>query len=547
MSVRAETQITLTRVDDGSPGSTGPQGPQGWGIVATVERNAFTESQWTTYGTIGHVEGWSGTSSIRNGCRIGDLFLVKGTATDTGRSHELTYRSDTSSGDLHGECINHTYAERGAQGIQGPPGPTGPAGPGITYVTLQNGDDMNSCIAKDTIYVTSQTAVCNSLLNMPSGFPAGELRLEIEWMGSNDYLVQHLYCKNGAIRKTYLRTYSNGTFGAWTEEGVIYGTSSTAAATAAKTATVDNYELDSKQYFAVKFTNENTASNPTLSVNGGTAKAIYTNGVNAAYWEAGATVNFYYDGTYYQVASAPVYASTVTVGNPNGDNVFIGNSAVDIRSGSTSNANFGSTARIGKTNEQNIEVSSNGVTFYDGDGRDGGKITAYYYNSVANLEITPNSSGKLYLDGKVDVTDKFRAIGNVEIGGTLTVDSKVLSDFVTSKGKTGSWYYQKWASGKIEAWSDSISSGTLTMSQSYRLYRTSNTEFTIADGIFDSTPTNAYVTIPYSSNAAIVNALVTCYSSTKLRCQIWKDSNNSSTQQAAVNLKFYVVYFPNTY
>ena len=313
--------------------------------------------------------------------------------------------------------------EQGPQGPQGPTGPTGPAGPGLTYVTLQSGDDMNSCIAKDTIYVTSQTAVCNSLLNMPTGFPAGELRLEIEWMGSNDYLVQHLYCKNGAIRKTYLRTYSNGTFGAWTEEGVIYGTSSTAAATAAKTATVDNYELDSKQYFAVKFVEANTADNPTLSVNGGTAKQIHTNGAWYAYWEAGATVNFYYDGTCYQVASSPVYASTVTVGNPNGDNVFIGNSAVDIRSGSTSKANFGSTARIGKTDEQHIEVTSNGVTFNDGNGREGGKITAYYYNSVANLEIAPNISGRLYLDGKVDVTDKFQAIGNAEIGGTLTADS----------------------------------------------------------------------------------------------------------------------------
>jgi len=541
MAVRAETQIDLTRVDDGTPGSTGPQGPQGWGIVATVERNAFTESQWTTYGTIGHVEGWSGTSSIRNGCRVGDLFLVKGTATDTGRSHELTYRSDTSSGDLHGECINHTYADRGATGATGPEGPQGPAGPGITYVTLQNGDDMNSCIAKDTVYVTSQTAVCNSLLNMPSGFPAGELRLEIEWMGSNDYLVQHLYCKNGAIRKTYLRTYSNGTFGAWTEEGVVYGTSSTAAATAAKTATVDNYELDSKQYFAIKFTNENTASNPTLSINGGTAKAIYTNGVNAAYWSAGATVNFYYDGTYYQVASAPVYASTVTVGNPNGDNVFIGNSGVEVKDGSDTRASFlNDGMRLYDQNSSSDPIASfttHGAII----GTSSGNQDYYVKINQGELDFYYGSSKRAYLEffegNHLNIYSYF----------PLKINNKVLSDFVTSKGKTGSWYYQKWASGKIEAWSDSISSGTLSMSQSYRLYRTSNTEFTIASGIFDSTPTNAYVTIPYSSGAAIVNALVTCYSSTKLRCQIWKDSNNSSTQQAAVNLKFYVVYFPSTY
>ena len=262
--------------------------------------------------------------------------------------------------------------EQGPQGIQGP---TGPAGPGLTYVTLQNGDDMNSCIAKDTIYVTSQTAVCNSLLNMPTGFPAGELRLEIEWMGSNDYLVQHLYCKNGAIKKTYLRTYSNGTFGAWTEEGVVYGTSSTAAATAAKTATVDNYELDSKQYFAVKFDEANTADNPTLSVNGGTAKQIHTNGAWYAYWEAGATVNFYYDGTCYQVASSPVYASTVTVGNPNGDHVFIGNSGVQINNGSNTFGQFDQTG-LNITDGASHDIAHLG--YGSGNGEGGTANNPYY-------------------------------------------------------------------------------------------------------------------------------------------------------------------------
>ena len=51
--------------------------------------------------------------------------------------------------------------------------------------------------------MTSSTAVCNSLLNTPYGFPAGELELEVLWLGSDNYIVQKLTCKGGATRKVY--------------------------------------------------------------------------------------------------------------------------------------------------------------------------------------------------------------------------------------------------------------------------------------------------------------------------------------------------------
>lgn len=126
----------------GNKGATGATGSQGYSLVANVVRDAFTESQWTTYGTINHEEPWSSTSGIRNGCRIGDMFAIVGTATDTKNAHVAYYRSNTASGDLKGLCISHTIIPRGATGAtgsKGDKGDTGASGKGVksTAVTYQ--------------------------------------------------------------------------------------------------------------------------------------------------------------------------------------------------------------------------------------------------------------------------------------------------------------------------------------------------------------------------------------------------------------------------
>lgn len=120
----------------GNKGATGATGSQGYSLVANVVRDAFIESRWTTYGTISHEETWSSTSGIRNGCRIGDMFAIVGTATDTKNAHVAYYRSNTASGDLKGLCISHTIIPRGATGAKGD---TGASGKGVksTAVTYQ--------------------------------------------------------------------------------------------------------------------------------------------------------------------------------------------------------------------------------------------------------------------------------------------------------------------------------------------------------------------------------------------------------------------------
>ena len=85
---------------------------------------------------------------------------------------------------------------------------------------------------------------------------------------------------------------------------IYYGVSSTAADTAAKTVTVDNFSLVEGAMVIVKFTNTNSASSPTLNVSNTGAKPIYRYGTTAAStsqtttgWRAGAVQTFVYDGS----------------------------------------------------------------------------------------------------------------------------------------------------------------------------------------------------------------------------------------------------------
>ena len=98
----------------------GENGQQGFGIVASVDRPSFTTANWDTYGTVGREENWGGTSN--EGVRVGDIFLVVGTATDTGIGHMLVYKYTGVKGGntLSGVCLaHHIIAYRGAPGPEG--------------------------------------------------------------------------------------------------------------------------------------------------------------------------------------------------------------------------------------------------------------------------------------------------------------------------------------------------------------------------------------------------------------------------------------------
>lgn len=120
------------------------------------------------------------------------------------------------------------------------------------------------------------------------------------------------------------------------DPAITYCTCSTAAGTAAKTASLTNFTLRTGSVVQVKFTYSNTASSPTLNVNGTGTKAIKKYGTTAAgtdtftSWPAGAVITFVYDGTNWLMAD---HADT---GNAAGlAYTSLSNNEIQLKSGTT--------------------------------------------------------------------------------------------------------------------------------------------------------------------------------------------------------------------
>ena len=99
----------------------------------------------------------------------------------------------------------------------------------------------------------------------------------------------------------------------------------TADATAEKEISATGYVLSVGGSMKVKMTNANTADNATLNINSTGVKALYYAGERASSintWEAGETVEVYYDGTSY-------YANNVAGGSGSGDGATIVQSTDD--------------------------------------------------------------------------------------------------------------------------------------------------------------------------------------------------------------------------
>ncbi len=78
---------------------------------------------------------------------------------------------------------------------------------------------------------------------------------------------------------------------------------STAAGTTAKTANSEGFSLVKGSRVTVKFTNTNTAANPTLNINSTGAKAIYYRGyaIPAEALQENSIIDFVYNGAQWEV------------------------------------------------------------------------------------------------------------------------------------------------------------------------------------------------------------------------------------------------------
>lgn len=134
---------------------------------------------------------------------------------------------------------------------------------------------------------------------------------------------------------------------------------STAAGTAAKTATLSNFQLKTGSTVHVTFTNANSVANPTLNINSTGAKTIRWNNANVTAatspWAAGECVTFVYDGAYWVVSGQ----SNITA-----DNIVAGSIAADrIKANVISAVNGGTgTINADKVNAAGLTIGQSQVT-----------------------------------------------------------------------------------------------------------------------------------------------------------------------------------------
>ena len=110
------------------------------------------------------------------------------------------------------------------------------------------------------------------------------------------------------------------------------------------------------------------------------------NGARYAYWAAGMSVIFTYDGTNWNVCSVPVYGATATIGNPTNKNVYIDGSGISIRDGSSNLATF-------EDDEIHLGINSQSARLY---------FASDLFNIKAYKQDQPDISlGERYGDGFV--------------------------------------------------------------------------------------------------------------------------------------------------
>ena len=98
----------------------GGQGENGFGIVVSISRDMqYTEETLNGYFNVGHIETWFlNRESEKNGCRIGDIFMVWGRSKDKLNSHAAYFRctDNSQSKRLDGISIRHDIVEKGDKG-----------------------------------------------------------------------------------------------------------------------------------------------------------------------------------------------------------------------------------------------------------------------------------------------------------------------------------------------------------------------------------------------------------------------------------------------
>ena len=239
-----------------------------------------------------------------------------------------------------------------------------------------------------------------------------------------------------------------------------YGSCSTAAGTAAKTVSVDNFSLETGARVAVKFTVTNTASSPTLNVNSTGAKAIYYKGaaITAGYLAANKVYEFIYNGTQWDLIGDVDTDTTYTLSS---FDITATATELNYVGGVTSNIQAQldsklSTEAAGDLDFVDIDIEGSSSGFPNPINADtlGGILASEYITKADFAElkncVTPQMYGAKG-DGKTDdtkaINDAIEAVGNNGIvffpEGTYLVSSSMNSSLGVSERYFAVKIYEK--------------------------------------------------------------------------------------------------------
>lgn len=309
----------------------------------------------------------------------------------------------------------------------------------LIFVEFSNGNTSSSPTLN--INGTGAVAVRTSPSTYLGDVPEGDtllLRYDTGYNSNNPsdtwYKTWYVVNSNGASTLYTARAVDGVSFDG-SSNITHYGTCSTASSTAAKTVTVPGFVLVTGARVTVKFSNSNTASNPTLNVYNGSAytgaKAIMYRGTSSVSgssnyyrWQSGDIVDFIYDGTNWVMVGWQTYAyhaesATSATSAESATSASTATYAHYLRYSATNLLTAASTSTV--TSSATIKPSSSGGCSLGTTDRKWNYVYANYgdFHSSLSTDGTLTVTGASTLSGGLSLSSGASLSGDIVINNTL--------------------------------------------------------------------------------------------------------------------------------
>lgn len=260
-------------------------------------------------------------------------------------------------------------------------------------------------------------------------------------ISGSTFSIQQYVNETKTIDEKYLPTYL---------DKLAYCTCATDASTKAKVATcsVGQFTLTKGQKAVVKFSYANTAVGPTLNIGSTGAKTIYWHGQvlpSTQYWEAGAVLEFVYNGSQFElIGIAKDNSKEYSVATTSSDGLFSATDKVKL-DGIASGAGTNDVKYIEQelTEEQKVQVRTNigaGTSSFSGDYND--LNNALVHTTSWLLENYPDVIETAVVQNMRVFQIKVMPDDSVNIPSGVYVIDRLYDhmQFVTSSGTAISWW-----------------------------------------------------------------------------------------------------------